>query len=243
MGKLNISCLEPLKRKINKCYKKGVVKKSPIDQLTQDNLIQKLKSINLPKTKYHSVEVLVKSLFIASNYHYHMKGLESASFSEEIKFYRSCYSLQKSYIESVIHLFKEKYEQFVQELSDNLNEPLRCLIDKFWLMKENSTEENLKEFLGLFKSYAKKLDKVLKSFESMPSQDLISSTFNQLAIQLDDQVSKLNKSCLDNLEKLNLESINLNELSLDSDQLLNDFLKPTPDSSPNLTPSSSFNNF
>ena len=61
----------------------------------------KLKSIGLPKSKYQPVEVLLKAYYVASNYHHHMKSNEVAALNEEIKFYRSSYSLHKEYIESV----------------------------------------------------------------------------------------------------------------------------------------------
>ena len=85
-----------------------------------------------------------------------MKSLECASMNEELKFYRSCYSLQKSYVESVMTLFQTKYEKFINELNESFNQPLTILIDKFWQMKNQSTEDNLKEFLGLFKVYLPK---------------------------------------------------------------------------------------
>ena len=116
-------------------FSKASIKKSSIDQLTEASLLQKLKSIGLPKLKYQSVEVLLKSYFVASNYHHHMKSLEALALGEEIKFYRSCYTVQKTYIDSVMTLFKSKYEGFLDELKQNFNEPLRMLIKKFWLMK------------------------------------------------------------------------------------------------------------
>lgn len=221
------------------------MKKSPIDKLSQESLLAKLKSIGLPKLKYQSVEVVMKSYFIASNYHHHMKSLELAGLNEEVKFYRSSYKVQKTYIESVISLFKTKYEQFLEELKQNFNDPLRTLIKKFWLMKDDSTEQNLKEFLGLFKVYAKKFENVLQSIEDMPKYDLISSTFDQLINNLDNEISILNKECLNNIEKININAIDLNELSAQSDNLLNDIIKieDLTDNSPSITPSISTNDF
>ena len=103
--------------------------------MTEASLLQKLKSIGLPKLKYQSVEVLLKSFYVASNYHHHMKHLEVVGLGEEIKFYRSCYAAQKSYIESIMTLFKSKYESFLEELKQSFNEPLKMLIKKFWMMK------------------------------------------------------------------------------------------------------------
>ena len=77
------------------------IKTSPIEKLSQEDLMLKLKSIGLPKSKYQPVEVLFKAYYVASNYHHHMKSNEVAALNEEIKFYRSSYSLHKEYIESV----------------------------------------------------------------------------------------------------------------------------------------------
>ncbi|RNA15365.1 Histone H5 [Brachionus plicatilis] len=210
----------------------SAIKKSPVEQLSQESLMEKLKSISLPKSKQISVEILLKSLFVSSNYHYHMKSVECAALNEELDFYRSCYSLQKNYVESVTELFRAKYEQFVKELSETVRDPLRILIDKFWLMKESSTEENLKEFLGIFKNYVSTFNKVISNFDSIPNSETITRTFNQLLVQLDTEVLKLNERCLSKKESFNLESIDLKKLSLESDEILIDYIKPSPKSSP-----------
>lgn len=194
--------------------------------------MEKLKSISLPKSKQVSVEILIKSLFISSNYHFYMKSLECAALTEELGFYRSCYTLQKNYVHSVMELFRTKYEHFVKELSETVRDPLRILIDKFWLMKENSTEESLKEFLGIFKNYVRIFDKVVSNFDSIPNNDMITRAFNQLMAQLDFEVSKLNESCMNKVESINLENIDLKKLSIESDQILIDFVKPNPKLSP-----------
>jgi hypothetical protein len=192
--------------------------------LKEEMLIQKVRSLGLPKAKCQPVELILKSFYVSSNYHYHMKAIECNAMNEELKFYRSCYSTQKNYVESVMNLFKTNYEQFVDALRKNFNEPLRILIEKFWHMKEESTESSLKEFLGLFKVYAKKFETVLLNIDNMPKCDLISSTFTTLIKDLDSQIDNLNKSCLSNLEKFNLNSLNLNDLSRQSDSLLSDML-------------------
>jgi hypothetical protein len=205
----------------------------PVDRFNQETLITKLKTINLPKLKYQSVECLFKAYHVAVNYHFFMKTLEIKALNEEIQFYRESYSIQKSYIDSLMNLFKLKYDQFLNELKENLNEPLRNLIQKFNSMKENSTEESLKEFLTYFKQYGRKFDKCLNQMDQcMPDQDLVGANFNMLICQLDEQISSLNKQCSFNLEKLNLEKLNLEDLSAESDQLLNELCKLTPQISP-----------
>ena len=194
----------------------------------------------MPKIKFQSVECLFKAYHVAVNYHFFMKTLEVNALNEEVNFYRSSYSVQKSYIDSLMNLFKTKYYQFINELKENLNEPLRSLIHKFNLMKENSTEDNLKDFLHYFKLYSKKFDKILNNMDQcLPDadQDMIGTHFNTLIIQLDEQISKLNKQCAYNLEQLNIENLKLQDLSVESDQLVNDFVKLTP----NISPSVSFN--
>lgn len=194
--------------------------------------MEKLKSLSLPKSKQISVEILIKSLFVSSNYHYYMKSLECAALNEELSFYRSCYTLQKNYVQSVMELFRSKYEYFAKELSETVRDPLKILIDKFWLMKENSSEKSLKEFLGIFKNYVSIFDKVISNFDSIPNNDIITRTFNQLLLQLDSEVSKLSESCLNKVESINLENIDLKKLSIESDQILIDFVRPSPKSSP-----------
>lgn len=152
---------------------KAATKTSPIDKLTQETLLTKLKSLSLPKSKYPAVEVLLKSYHIASNYHHHMRANELAAKDEELQFYRSSYQVQRDYIQAVMELFRSKYEAFLGELRENLNVPLRALIDKFWQMKAEASEVNLKEFLGYFKHYAKKFEEVIACIEQMPNNDLI----------------------------------------------------------------------
>ncbi|CAF0910568.1 unnamed protein product [Brachionus calyciflorus] len=183
----------------------GAIKKSPIEDLSENALMNKLKAIGLPKTKHQSVEILLKSLFISSNYHYHMKTQECTALNEELTFYRSCYSVQKSYVESITDLFRSKYEQFIKELTENIRDPLKILINKFWLMKEKSTEDNLKEFLSLFKSYTKIFDKVIQSFEFIPNDNVVNTTFDKLMLQIDTEINRLNETLLNKMEQISLE--------------------------------------
>ena len=101
----------------------------------------------------------------------------------------------------------------------------------------------MKEFLGLFKIYAKKFDTILTNIVELPKSDLIAFTFDQLIGKLDDEIAILNKASMNNLDNIHINSINLKELSEQSDQLIIEILKPTPDNSPPSTPSISTNNF
>jgi hypothetical protein len=199
--------------------------------MTQDLLLARLKSFNLPKTKYQSVEVLLKSYQLASNYHHHMKSLECASMNEELKFYRSSYGLQKSYVESIITLFRIKYEQFIGELRENFYEPLRLLIGKFWQMKSDSSELNLKEFLNTFKLHAKKFERILDgAVAHLPDKERTEATFGELMIKLDLELDKLNQIYLNDMKKSTIDLESLKQMSNESDQLLVDFLRPdSPD--------------
>ena len=61
----------------------------------------------------------------------------------------------------------KKYSEFLSELKSNLTEPLKSLVENFWQMKSQSTEENLKEFLCSFKNYAKKFEQVIGQIEGI----------------------------------------------------------------------------
>ena len=137
------------------------LKKCPVEQLTQDALLNKLKAFNLPKPKYQQVEMLLKSLLVATNYHSHMSALQTSALNDELKFYRSSYGMQKSYIETVMNLFRLKYEQFLSELKLNLTEPLTSIVNNYWRMKEESSEETLKAFLNSFNDNASKFRDIL----------------------------------------------------------------------------------
>lgn len=195
--------------------------------LSDDVLIKKLRTFNLGKTKQQLVEVLLKSYYVATNYHYHMKNLECMALNEEVKFYRSSYSLQKSYIESVISSFKSKYQEFMNELEERLKQPLRTLIDKFWLMKNESNEENLREFLSYFKLNSTKFEEILKNFDQFPNNDLINVTFEQVLIQLNNQIIEMNKNLMKKVHNYTNELNETNELSIQSDQLLNEIINTT----------------
>ena len=176
---------------------------------------------------------LYEAYDVAVNYHYFMQTLEIKALNEEVSFYRASYAVQKEYINSLMNLFRTKYMQFIAELKESLDEPIRNLMLKFNQMKEESSEENLKSFLAYFKVYSKKFEKILANMnDCLPSQDLIGTHFNELIAQLDEQISNLNKQCAYNLEQLNMEKLNLEELSLQSDHLLNELVKLTPNISP-----------
>lgn len=215
------------------------LKKSTIEQITQETLIAKLKSIGLPKSKYLPVEILLKSFYVANNYHHHMKSNQLAAANEELEFYRSCFSVQKDYIESVMKLFMAKYEGFIGELKENLNGPLLALISKFWSLKEEVNEVNLKEFLAFFTQYAKKFEEVIGHVESMPANDLIGNTFNSLIGQLDTEVTALNNHCKHSLEQLDLNKLDLAALSRESDDVFREIVSLTPKESPVDSPVSS----
>jgi hypothetical protein len=179
--------------------------------------------------KYQLVEVLLKSYFVSSNYHHHMKSQECIGLKEELKFYRSCYNIQKSYVDSVLTLFKDKYEEFLKDLRHQLADPLKYLIKKFWRMKDESNENNLKDFLADFKKCIKKFETIIGVMdEEIPQNDTITLTFNEIVTKLDNEVNKLNITCKSNLDTLKLNSVDLNELSLESDQLLNDIINGSP---------------
>ena len=135
--------------------------------MSQEMLVNKLKSLGLPKTKYQPVEMLLKAYSIASNYHNHMASLELASLNEELKFYRVCHAAQRDFTHQLTSLFRTGYSQFVNELSQGLSEPLRALIAKFWLMKNESSELNLKDFLGSFKTCAGKFETLLTGIDKI----------------------------------------------------------------------------
>jgi hypothetical protein len=192
----------------------------------------------LPKQKQPAVEMLVKSYHVASNYHHHMKTLECSSLREEIEFYRSFYSLQKNYVESIIGLFKIKYQQFLDELKENFYAPLSLLVEKFWLMKGSDdgggqhdgggcTEESLRDFLNLFKVNSKRFQRILHStLTQTPTSDQVSSTFEQLIAKLDDEIEKLNKHFVANMANLSFQLEDVSSLSLESDKLLAEIIAP-----------------
>ena len=156
-----------------------------------------------------------------------MRNLELQALNDEVKFYRETYSTQKSYIESVMNSFKEKHQEFTRELELGLKEPLQLLIDKFWQMKEETTEENLKEFLNSFKLNSSKFQVILKSFEQLPQNDIINITFEQVLLRLDDQVVDMNKNLMKKIGNLTNELSAIRELSNQSDYLFNEVLKVT----------------
>ena len=179
------------------------------------------------KTKQQLIEYLFKSYYSASNYHYQMRNLELTALNEEVKFYRATYSVQKSYIESVMNSFKEKYQEFTRELELSLREPLENLIDKFWQMKDQTTEENLKDFLNNFKLNSVKFQEILKNFELLPQSDLINITFEQVLLRLDDQIVDMNKNLMKKINNLTSEIGAVKELSNESDYLFSEVLKIT----------------
>ena len=94
---------------------------------------------------------LYEAYDVAVNYHYFMQTLEIKALNEEVSFYRASYAVQKEYINSLMNLFRTKYMQFIAELKESLDEPIRNLMLKFNQMKEESSEENLKSFLARFR--------------------------------------------------------------------------------------------
>lgn len=203
------------------------IKANAINSFSEEKFLNRLKSFELPKQKREMVEMLVQSYIIASNYHRNMKNIENLAINEEIKFYRSCYALQKDYIESVINGFKCTYERFMNNLSENLKNPLTELISKFWKMKNESSEANLREFLQYFKETTCKFKTILEIFDQFPQNDAITETFNQVVLQLDNEITNLNKDFLKKASSFQEELIETNELIEQSEQVLTELVDDT----------------
>jgi hypothetical protein len=162
-----------------------------------------------------------------------MRNLELTALNEEVKFYRATYSVQKSYIESVMNSFKEKYQEFMRELEFNLKDPLESLVLKFWQMKDETTGDNLKDFLTNFKQNSVKFEEIIKNFELLPQNDLINLTFEQVLLRLEDQVVDMNKNLINKVNNLTSEIDKMKELSNQGDYLFNEVLKITLESGSN----------
>jgi hypothetical protein len=194
-----------------------------------------MKALSLPKAKYQSLEILMKAYHLASNYHYHMKSVECAALMEELTFYRSTYSLQKRYIEELMDSFRKNFEQLENDLEISLGEPLKLLIEKFWRMKDDSTENNLKDFLGYFKANIEKFEKLLNALSQMPEKNDVALTFDQIYMHLNNDIQKLNSEYLKKLKELESSLVDLKNLSAQSDSILNEILFDTSSISRSIT--------
>jgi hypothetical protein len=211
------------------------MKNNTINNFSEEEFLKRLKSFELPKSKYEMVEMLVKSYIIASNYHRNMKNIENLAINEEIKFYRLSYTLQKSYIKSVIDGFKSTYEGFMADLAENLKYPLKELINKFWKMKNDSSEVNLREFLQYFKDITSKFNSILEILDQFPQNDVIAATFNQVLLQLDNDLVNLNREFLEKANSFQEEIEETKDLILESEEVLTELLDDTQNLSLNTT--------
>ena len=201
---------------------KPTIKKSPIENLTVDSLLLKVKSIGLPKAKQQPVEALLKAYHMAASYHYQMRCLECAALSDELDFHRACHALQKSYVEATIELFKTRYERLVTELREEAGEPLRALVAKFWLMREDTSEESLRDFLGLFKQHAAQFDAVLGIVNAAAEQEESASSMSAILVQLEENVQRLGSEWVSKANKLNANMAQIGEIAAQTDRLLVD---------------------
>jgi hypothetical protein len=160
-----------------------------------------------------------------------MRTNQLAAADQELQFYRQTYSVHTDYVNSLMQLFADKYAGFVNELRVNLTEPVRVLVDKFWLMKTETSEENLKEFLGMFKNYAKKFDEVVKGVEEVMAPEFVSSAFKQLVAKMERQVTGMSRQCEKGLGELERNRSELEGLSRESDFILEEIVSVTPSDS------------
>ncbi len=160
-----------------------------------------------------------------------MRTNQLAATDQELQFYRQTYSVHKGYVNSVMQLFANKYSEFVDELRVNLTDPVKVLVDKFWLMKNETSEENLKEFLGLFKNYAKKFDLAVKGVEEVMAPEFVSDAFAQVAAKMEKEVAGLSRQCDKGLDELKANRLELDQLSRESDYILGEIISVTPNPS------------
>ncbi len=153
-----------------------------------------------------------------------MKTLECLALNEELTFYRSCYAVQKGYIESVLNSFKAKYTEFTEHLKKTLESPLRVLIEKFWQMKNETTEVNLKAFLELFKQNSLYFNEILEKLEDFPKNNLIDTTFEQIQAQMNNQINFTNDKFSEKLKNFRLTADETHQMCTQSDELLSEIL-------------------
>ncbi|KAJ8304587.1 hypothetical protein KUTeg_018170, partial [Tegillarca granosa] len=148
---LNLKHVPPLKR----CC---------IKDITTEKVMKNLPS--LPRSKSGEVQKVIEALLKAVNYRHHMVTQEVKNLKEDVKFHKSVYNLQVSYIDSLFDVVRDGYANFEQSTNEIIVKPLKDILDAFEDLNNTASEDAFKEFLKKFKHNSEQLKNAVEKLDT-----------------------------------------------------------------------------
>ncbi|KAL8601219.1 hypothetical protein ACOMHN_003025 [Nucella lapillus] len=105
----------------------------------------------LAGVKAAEVRRCVRAALKACSHRGHMAGQEAAALREEVQFHQALHHLQLQYVQQVSDALRNGYSEFEQSTNDLLIQPLKRLLAAYRQLKNNSSQEGLREFLTILK--------------------------------------------------------------------------------------------
>ncbi|KAL5004560.1 hypothetical protein ScPMuIL_018016 [Solemya velum] len=200
------------------------LKKSTLKDVTCDVVIKSLPPF--PRSKTAEVQKTIEALVKAFSFKTYMGNQQVKALNGEVKFHKSVYNIQLSYIESLFQAIRQGYTEFEQSTQHVVVEPLRNILQAYNQLTTSASETALRDFLTLFKNTEDQLQEAvdtlsISSEATSPGQTAISSFGEEFFKSLDNLVMQCQKNrdkrCLENddlraeQEKLNIELQNILE--------------------------------
>ncbi|XP_061173048.1 uncharacterized protein LOC133182285 [Saccostrea echinata] len=132
------------------------LKKSAIKDVTTAHVMKSLPS--LPKSKSADVQSVVEALIRTFNYKNQMTQHEVKSLREELKFHKSVYDLQLSYVQSLFSVIRDGYKTFQSSCNEVIANPFREVLEAYTQFKEEASEAGFKNFVLKFDNCYEKVD-------------------------------------------------------------------------------------
>lgn len=112
----------------------------------------------LPKSKSADVHSVIETLIRTYNYKHQMSQHEIKSLREELKFHKSIYELQLSYVKSLFSVIREGYQSFQSSCDEIIANPFREVLEAYRQFKDEASEDGFKTFILKFDNCYEKVD-------------------------------------------------------------------------------------
>ncbi|KAK3098152.1 hypothetical protein FSP39_016676, partial [Pinctada imbricata] len=195
-------------------------KRSAVKDITLESVLKALPP--LPRGRTADVHKTLEALVKAVNYKHHMMEQQVKALKDDVKFHKSVYNLQLSYIESLFHAMKEGYEYLERSTDEVIVTPLKEILEAYSDLKETASEEALKNFLTNFEHSFEKIDHAVNKLSL--HQENGTATFSQFGEEFYQQLDILVKKCQSDRDKAALEKEEVREQVRKSEDALQKYL-------------------
>nr|XP_022329996.1 uncharacterized protein LOC111128586 [Crassostrea virginica]XP_022329997.1 uncharacterized protein LOC111128586 [Crassostrea virginica]XP_022329998.1 uncharacterized protein LOC111128586 [Crassostrea virginica] len=216
------------------------LKKNAIKDVSAAHVIKSLPL--LPKSKSGDVHSVIEALIRTFNYKNQMTQHEIKSLRDELKFHKSIYDLQLSYVQSLFSVIREGYQTFQVSCDDIIAKPFREVLESYTQFKEEASEDGFKAFILKFDNCYEKVEHAVSQICVSDGEEF--SEFGETFLRdldkkinrfqnIRDKTSRERQELKSQQEKLERE---LRQFLDEQEVKYQEYLKPEPETSTVLPP-------